>query len=40
LIKTGVVYDMTDGYKENFGVGRNIELKSINAELESFNNII
>jgi hypothetical protein len=41
LIKTGVVYDMTDGYKKTLELEEsNIELKSINAELESFNNIV
>ena len=41
LIKSGVVYDMTDGYQKTLELeDSNIELKSINAELESFNNIV
>lgn len=41
LIKTGVVYDMTDQYEKTIELEEsNIELKSINAELESFNNIV
>jgi CHASE3 domain sensor protein/two-component sensor histidine kinase len=41
LIKTGVVYDMTDQYEKTLELEEsNIELKSINAELESFNNIV
>ena len=41
LIKSGVVYDMTDGYEKTLELEEsNIELKSINAELESFNNIV
>jgi CHASE3 domain sensor protein/two-component sensor histidine kinase len=41
LIKTGVVYDMTDQYEKTLELeDSNIELKSINAELESFNNIV
>jgi signal transduction histidine kinase/CHASE3 domain sensor protein len=41
LIKTGVLYDMTDQYKKTLELEEsNIELKSINAELESFNNIV
>ncbi|MBC5842473.1 CHASE3 domain-containing protein [Flavobacterium sp. F-380] len=41
IIKTGVVYDMTDQYERTLELEEsNIELKSINAELESFNNIV
>jgi signal transduction histidine kinase/CHASE3 domain sensor protein len=41
LIKTGVVYDMTDQYERTLELEEsNVELKSINAELESFNNIV
>ena len=41
LIKTGVIYDMTDQYEKTLELEEsNIELKSINAELESFNNIV
>jgi signal transduction histidine kinase/CHASE3 domain sensor protein len=41
LVKTGVMYDMTDQYKKTLELEEsNIELKSINAELESFNNIV
>lgn len=41
LVKTGVVYDMTDQYERTLELEEsNIELKSINAELESFNNIV
>ena len=41
LIKTGVLYDMTDQYEKTVELEEsNIELKSINAELESFNNIV
>ncbi|MDG2431961.1 ATP-binding protein [Flavobacterium sp.] len=41
LVKTGVLYDMTESYKKTLELEEsNIELKSINAELESFNNIV
>jgi signal transduction histidine kinase len=41
LIKTGVLYDMTDQYEKTVELEEsNSELKSINAELESFNNIV
>lgn len=41
MVKTGVNYDMTDQYKKTVELEENNkELKSINGELESFNNIV
>ncbi len=41
MVKTGVNYDMTDQFKRTLELEENNrELKSINEELESFNNIV
>lgn len=41
LVKTGVNYDITDQYEKTLKLEEsNIELKNINEELESFNNIV
>lgn len=41
MVKTGVSYDMTDQFKRTLELEENNrELKSINEELESFNNIV
>ena len=41
MVKTGVNYDMTDQFKRTLELEENNkELKNINAELESFNNIV